>query len=178
MKQMRNRWLRALLVLAMLMNLTACGAVTKEEKPQETEPVKQEAEQIPNPEEQMEETSLPEEEVKEAEEAPALLNVICTSVGCQYSDSVNDEWRSVETEQQSLLLDEESAKAYPNLAKALEDLRDEHASVMETTMNSMMESFQEVVVEGGFGTDLSDRTTRTVERADGDYFSFEEKNKS
>ncbi|MBO5154383.1 MAG: DUF3298 domain-containing protein [Eubacterium sp.] len=178
MKRLGNRWLRALLVLAMLVNVTACGAVTEEEKPQETDPVKQEAEQIPKPEEQPEETSVPEEEVEEAEEAPTLLNVICTSVGCQYSDSVNDEWHSVETEQQSLLLDEESAKAYPNLAKALEGLRDEHASVMETTMNSMMESFQEVVVEGGFGTDLLDRTTRTVERADGNYFSFVEQNES
>ena len=52
MKKMRKRWLSALLLMAMLMNVTACGAVTKEEKTQKTEHEKQEAEQIAKPEEQ------------------------------------------------------------------------------------------------------------------------------
>ena len=94
MKKMRNRWLCALFGMAMLVNVTACGAVTKEEKYQETEPAKQEAEQITEPEEQPEETVsiVPEEKT-------APLNVIKTSIGCQYSGSVNDEWHSVETMQ-------------------------------------------------------------------------------
>lgn len=178
MKKLKNRWLCALLALGMLLNAVGCGAAKPEEKPQEAETAKQEAAEIDKEEQQTEEEQQPEEETSVAEEEPLWPGVICTSVGCQYSDSVNDEWHMVEAQQQSLLLDEESAKAYPNLAKTLEDLRDEHADVMETTMNSLMESFQEVVVDGGFGTDLSDRMTRTVERSDRDYFSFVEANES
>ena len=96
MKKMRNRWLCALFGMAMLVNVTACGAVTKEEKPPETDSAKQEAEQIAEPEE----TPVPEETVSIVpEEKTAPLNVIKTSIGCQYSGSVNDEWHSVETMQ-------------------------------------------------------------------------------
>ena len=90
MKKMRNRWFCALFGMAMLVNVTACGAVTKEEKPRETESAKQEAEQIAEPEETV--SIVPEEKT-------APLNVIKTSIGCQYSGSVNDEWHSVETMQ-------------------------------------------------------------------------------
>ena len=47
-----------------------------------------------------EETPVPEETVSIVpEEKTAPLNVIKTSIGCQYSGSVNDEWHSVETMQ-------------------------------------------------------------------------------
>ena len=100
MKKMRNRWLCALFIMAMLMNVTACGSMKKEEKPRETESAKQEAEQTAEQEEQPEETPVQEEtETIVPEEKTAPLNVIKTSIGCQYSGSVNDEWHSVETMQ-------------------------------------------------------------------------------
>ena len=40
---MRKRWLCSLLVLAMLVNVTACADVKKEQKSQETESVEQES---------------------------------------------------------------------------------------------------------------------------------------
>lgn len=175
MKKMRRRSLSVLLVMAMLMSATACGAVIKEEKPQETEPVKQEADQVGEPEEQPvseeTETIVPEEKI-------APLNVMKTSVGCQYSESVNDEWHSVETLQDFFLLEDESAKYYPKLAKALADYKNENESTIETTMGSLMENFTDVVVNGGLGVDLEDKTTRSVLRADQSYFSFMEQNES
>ena len=104
MKQMRNRWWCALLVVAMLTNLTACGAVTKEEKTQRTEHEEQETEQAEEsekpPVKEAPEENGPEETVSIVpEEKTAPLNVIKTSIGCQYSGSVNDEWHSVETMQ-------------------------------------------------------------------------------
>ena len=67
MKKIRNRWLCALFVMAMLVNVTACGKAKNEETLQKTEPVKPEAEQNAKPEEQPEETkteSVSEEEVE------------------------------------------------------------------------------------------------------------------
>lgn len=172
MKKMRNRWLCALFLMAMLVNVTACGEVTKEEKPQETEPVKQE-------EEQPEEVQEPEEtDTVVPEEKSVLLNVVKTSIGCQYSESVNDEWHMVEAMQEFFVLDEESAKNYPELAKALADYKNENEGTVETTMGSLMENFTDVVVNGGEGTDLSDKTMRSVLRADQSYFSFLEQNES
>lgn len=179
MKKMRNRWLCALLVMAMLVNVTACGAVTKEEKHQETEPAKQESEQIAEPEEQPKETPVPEEtETIVPEEKTVPLNVSKISLGCQYTESVNDEWYSVETMQDFFLLEDESAKYYPKLAKALEDYKNENESTIETTMGSLMENFTDFVANRGMGVGLEDRTTRSVLRADQSYFSFMEQNES
>ncbi|MDD7640950.1 MAG: RsiV family protein [bacterium] len=179
MKRLGNRWLCALLVMAMLVNVTACGAEKKEEKPQETEPVKQETEQIVKPEEQPEEVLEPEEtDTAVPEEKSVLLNVVKTSLGCQYSESVNDEWYSVETMQDFLLLDEESAKDYPELAKALEAYKNENEDTIETTMGSLMEYFTDFVENREMGVALEDRTTRSVLRADQSYFSFLEQNES
>ena len=72
MKKMRNRWLCALFGMAMLVNVTACGAVTKEEKPRETESAKQEAEQIAEPEE----TPVPEETVSIVPEGNDLAEAL------------------------------------------------------------------------------------------------------
>ena len=181
MKKMRRRSLSVLLVMAMLMSATSCGAVKKEENPQETEPVKQEADQVAEVEEQPEPEEPPESEEPETimpEEKNAPLNVMKTSAGCQYSESVNDEWHSVETMQDFFLLEDESAKYYPKLAKALADYKNENESTIETTMGSLMENFTDVVVNGGLGVDLEDRTTRSVLRADQSYFSFMEQNES
>ena len=127
MKKTRNRWLCALFVMAMLMNLTACGAVKKEEKPWETEAVKQEPDQIVKAEEQPEPketgTIIPEE-------TKSLLNVVKTSVGCQYSDSVDGEWHMVEVMQDCRVLENDSAKDYPRLAKALEDYKNDNESTI------------------------------------------------
>ena len=183
MKQMRNRWWCALLVVAMLTNLTACGAVTKEEKTQRTEHEEQETEQAeesekPPVKEEPEENGPEETETIVPEKKTAPLNVSKIRIGCQYSESVNDEWHSVETMQDFLLLDDESAKYYPKLAKALADYKNENESTIETTMGSLMENFNDVVVNGGVGVDLEDRTTRSVLRADQSYFSFMEQNES
>ena len=179
MKKMRNRWLCALLVMAMLLNLTACGVATKEEKPQETEPAKQESEQIAEPEEQPKETPEPEEtETIVPEEKTVPLNVSKISLGCQYTESVNDEWYSVETMQDFFLLEDESAKDYPKLAKSLEDYKNENESTIETTMGSLMEYFTDSVTDRAMGVSLSDKTMRSVLRADQSYFSFLEQNGS
>ena len=183
MKKMRKRWLSALLLMAMLMNVTACGAVTKEEKSQETVSSKQETEQAKEPEKppvkEAPEGNGPEEtETIVPGEKTAPLNVSKISIGCQYSESVNDEWHMVEAMQEFFQLDDESAKYYPNLAKALANYKNENESTIETTMGSLMENFTDVVVNGGVGVDLEDRTTRSVLRADQSYFSFMEQNES
>lgn len=187
MKKTGRRPFCVLFVMAMLMSATACGTVKNEEKPQEPEPAKQEADQTPGSEEKTEiEESSEAEERSESEETQtvvpeeksALFNVVKTSMGCQYSESVNDEWHSVETLQDFFLLEDESAKYYPALAKALEDYKNENESTIETTMGSLMENFTDVVVNGGLGVDLEDRTTRSVLRADQSYFSFLEQNES
>lgn len=181
MKNMGKRWMSALFVVVMLINAAACGAVKNEDKPQETESVKQEADQIGKPEEQSKSEKQPVPEESETivpEEKTAPLNIRKTSVGCQYSESVNDEWHSVEALQDFFLLEDECAKYYPNLAKSLEDYKNENESTIETTMGSLMENFTEVVVNGGMGVDLEDKTTRSVLRADQSYFSFMEQNES
>ena len=187
MKKMGRRSLCVLFVMAMLLGVTACGTVKNEEKPQETEHVKQEADLAPGSEEQakMEESSEAEERPESEEtqtvvpeEQRALLNVVKTSIGCQYSESVNDEWHSVEAAKEFFLLEEESAKYYPDLAKSLEDLKNQNDRIVETTMDSLMENFTEVVVNGGIGANLEDKTTCSVLRADGSYFSFMEQNES
>lgn len=179
MKKIRNRWLCALFVMAMLVNVTACGKAKNEETPQKTEPVKQEAEQNAKPEEHPEETPVPEEtETIVPEEKAAPLNVVKTSLGCQYTESVNDEWYSVETMQDFFLLEDESAKDYPKLAKSLEDYKNENESTIETTMGSLMEYFTDFVENREMGVALEDRTTRSVLRADQSYFSFLEQNES
>lgn len=179
MKKTKNRWLHVLLVMAMFMNVTACSAEKKEEPPKETESVEQEAEQpAEHPTEPEETPTSGESEEIVPEEKPALLNVRKTSVGRQYSGSVNDEWHSVETMQEFFLLEDESAKRYPDLAKSLEDYKDENEGTIEATMGSLMENFTEVVAGGGMGVDLEDRTTRSVLRADQNYFSFMEQNES
>lgn len=173
MKKIRNRWLCALFVMAMLVNVTACGKAKNEETLQKTEPVKPEAEQNAKPEEQPEET---ETIVPEKKTAP--LNVVKTSLGCQYTESVNDEWYSVETMQDFFLLEDESAKDYPKLAKSLEDYKNENESTIETTMGSLMEYFTDSVTDRAMGVSLSDKTMRSVLRADQSYFSFLEQNES
>ena len=55
-EKMRKRWLCSLLVLAMLVNVTACADVKKEQKSQETESVEQEADRRGEQEDQSEET--------------------------------------------------------------------------------------------------------------------------
>lgn len=44
----------------------------------------------------------------------------------------------------------------PDLAKSLEDYKDENEGTIEATMGSLMENFTEVVAGGGMGVDLED----------------------
>ena len=173
---MRKRWLCSLLVLAMLVNVTACADVKKEQKSQETESVEQESDRRGGQENQSKETLLPEDEEEMSEEKPALLNIMKTSLECQRSESVNDTWNSVEARQDYFLLEEDSAKDYPNLAKSLEKLKTEYESMLDASMDSLMENFTEVVVDAGVSTNLADKTMRTVLRADHRFFSFLEQN--
>ena len=131
---MRKRWLCSLLVLAMLVNVTACADVKKEQKSQETESVEQEADRRGEQENQSEETLLPEDEEEMSEEKPALLNIMKTSMECQRSESVNDAWNFVEARQDYFLLEEDSAKDYPNLAKSLEKRKTEYESMLDGSM--------------------------------------------
>lgn len=178
MKKTKNRWLHVLLVIAVLMNVTACSAEKKEEPPRETESVKQEEQTAEQPAEPEETPVSGEPEEIATEENPILLNVKKTSVGRQYSGSVNDEWHSAEVMQEFFLLEDESAERYPGLAKSLEDYKNENEGTIEATMGSLMEYFTEVVVDGGMGVNLADRTTRSVLRADQNCFSFMEQNES
>ena len=71
-----------------------------------------------------------------------------------------------------------SGASIPDLAKSLEDYKNENESTIDATMGSLMEYFTEVVVDGEMRVDLSDRTTRSVLRADQNCFSFMEQDES
>ena len=132
---MNKRWLCVLMVLAMMVNVTACSDVKKEQESQETESVEQESDRSGEQEEQSQESLIPEDaEEMVAEEKPALLNIMKTSLECQRSESVNDAWNFVEARQDYFLLEEDSAKDYPNLAKSLEKRKTEYESMLDGSM--------------------------------------------